>query len=214
MLICRAGILSQSGDQPVPFFGRNSGKKHLRERNFQRCFRQSESLSRFRMGVGVGEIGLDIKNRCSIHQIRTADTDHSASGCIPVDPRQFHGRQADGIGTEGGTGGEHTHTGIPAQLGRTDRGVPAAASVRCGLSVFRKLPQEPQMRVFFQSPERIGIPVFRLEHDNRFHRGQSALSGNSEFSRKVVVDMCDAPASHFRHNKCFLRCVLPYTVQS
>jgi len=97
---------------------------------------------------------------------------------------QLYRRQPDGIRTERRTGGEYAHPGIAAQPWRTHRRRPLLPH-RLG-----KLPDQPDVGKILQSPERIGIPVFRRKDDPGTETvDQSTLPGNAELGGKVIFDM-------------------------
>ena len=82
----------------------------------------SKAAGGFRLTVGIGDIGLDIKDGSSIHQIGTTHMEHGSIFCGMFHTQQFYAGKAQIIGAEWRPGGEDTHSGIAAQSGRPDRG--------------------------------------------------------------------------------------------
>ena len=111
---------------------------------------------------------------------------HSAVLFRMLHTQQLHAGQSQIIGTEGGTGGEYTHSGIAAQTGRAHRGRPALTNS------LGKLPDDPQMGEILNTPQGIGIAEFRLKNDGgaQFVH-QTALAGDAEFCGKIAVHTGD-----------------------
>ena len=145
-----------------------------------------ESSRCLRVGIGVGNVGLDVENGGAVHQVGAA---HMKNGTIlpgMLYPQKPDAGQPQIVGPEGRTGGENPHPGVASQPGRPDSGGPALTD-RLG-----KLPDQPQVGKFFNPPQGIGIPVFRLEH----HGGaqilhQSALPGDAELGGEITANPGD-----------------------
>ena len=86
------------------------------------------------------------------------------------------------VGAERGAGCENTHARISTQPGRSYGRGPALADG------FGKLPDDPQMGEFLNTPEGIGIPEFRLKNDGAAQfLHQTALTGDTELGGKIAV---------------------------
>ena len=134
------------------------------------------------MAVAVGNVGLDVENRCSVHQIRASYMEDGAEFFRMLHTQQLHAGKPQVVWPERGTGGEDTHAGVAAQPGRPYRRRPALPNR------FGKLPDNPQMGKILNSPQGIGVPEFRLKDDGGaqfFHK--AALPGNAEFCGEIAV---------------------------
>ena len=150
-----------------------------------------------RIAVGIGHIGLDIKDRRSIHQIRPRHMEHRAQLRVIRNALQPHGGEAQGVGPEGGSGGEHPHALVATQPGRAHGGGPVLPDR------LMKAPDQPDMAEPLQPPHRLPAPVLGAEH----HGGpqichQPALPGYAEFAGERAADMGNGldggqiPAAH------------------
>ena len=91
--------------------------------------------------------------------------------------------KADGIGPEGGAGGEDPQPGVSPQPGGPDRGGPVRPD-RLG-----ELPDQPDMGKALQPPQGVGVSELRLK-DQLGPQGlhQPALPGNAEFFPELGFD--------------------------
>ena len=144
------------------------------------------ALRSLRMTVRKRDIGLDIKDRRPVHQIRPKHGKHRPLLFRKLHALQPDTGQADAVRAKGRTGGKHPQPRIPSQPGRPHRGLPALPFI------FRKFPQKPDMAELLQPPDRIRIPEFRLKNDPSLQiLHQSALPGDPEFFREIRMDMRD-----------------------
>ncbi len=131
----------------------------------------------------MGQVRFDIQDRRSVHQIRTPDTEHIAVLRMVFDGFQTHAGQPDGIRPEWGTSGKNAHPCISAKTRRSHGRRPFLHHR------FGKFPDQPDMRIFLQPAQRLGIPVFRFKNDQRFQfLHQPALARNPELFRKIIPD--------------------------
>src|SRR5699024_4330496 len=101
-------------------------------------------------------------------------------------PLQLYGGEAQGVGPEGGAGGEDPQALVATQPGRPHRGGPALPH-RLG-----ELPDEPDVGELLQSPDGLRVPEFRFKDDTSpqtLH--QAALPGDAELFGEVAVDAGD-----------------------
>ena len=134
------------------------------------------------VGVAVGDVGLDVKNGRSVHQICAAHVEDGAELLGMLHPQQLDAGQAQIVGPEGGAGGEDADSGVAAQTGRAHRGIPAGAD---GLG---KLPDDPQVGEILNAPQSVGVAELRLEDDGGLELlHQTALAGNAELGGKIGV---------------------------
>ena len=153
--------MTQNANGCLPFFLWNLfqqmwGKHHVQKIVIRLIGKPAQ---RFGMGVPIGDIGLDIKDWGSVHQVCAANVEHSPEFRRILDTQQADAGQAQRIGPEGGAGGENTHAGVSSQTGRPYSRGPVLSDC------LRKLPDEPKMRKSFYSPQGIWVSVFRLKDD-------------------------------------------------
>ena len=130
--------------------------------------------------VAVGNVGLDVKDGGAVHQIGAAHNQYITILPGMAHFQELYAGQSQIVGPERGAGGKYTHAGVAAQPGRADRWGPALPYC------LGKLPDDPQVGVFFNAPQGIGIAVFRLENNDGlqcFH--QTALPGDAEFAGEI-----------------------------
>ena len=145
-----------------------------------------KAARRLRVAVGIRQIGLDIVNRRSVHQIRAADDEHRPLRGVQPHFLKRHGRQPDGIGAKRRPRGEHTHARVAAQPRRAHRRRPSLPLAG------GKAPDQPQMRKALDAAQRVRVLIGLFEHDFRARfRHDAALAGNAEFLRKVAADSGD-----------------------
>ena len=178
------GVVGQNADGGVPLVLREQGQKRGREADVQQEISGGvrEAAGGVRVAVAVGNVGLDVKNRCAIHQVCAAYVQNRAEF-----PGLLHAQKADAgqpqiVGAEGGAGGKDAHPGVPAQPRRAHGGRPALADS------LGKLPDDPQMGKVLNAPQSVGIAEFRLEDDGGakgLHK--SALPRDAELGGKVTA---------------------------
>ena len=176
--------MGQNADGGVPLVLREQGQKRGREADVQQKIPGGirKAAGGIRVAVAVGNVGLDIKNRGAIHQIRAAHVQNRTEF-----PGLLHAQKTDAgqpqiVGAEGGAGGKDAHPGVPAQPGRAHGGRPALADS------LGKLPDDPQVGKILNAPQGVGVAEFRLK-DNGGAEGfyKPALPGDTEFGGKVAV---------------------------
>ena len=191
------GILGQHAPQGFPavlrhFFQQLGGNDDL-----QRFPRRDsgEAPQGFRVAVGVGNVGLDVQNGRSVHQIGAQDPQHGAPVRRPLHSRQLYAGEGNGVGPEGRAGGEHAHPGVSAQPGRADGGGPVLPHRLV------EDPHQPDVGKALQPPKGVLILKFGLKHNGGLQSVyQPALPGNAEFCGKIAVDAGDGPHGEFlRH---------------
>ena len=156
------------------------------------------------MAIRKGQIGLDVQNGRAVHEIGSGHMEHRTVLGVQLHVQQLHGGQTDGIGAEGGTGGKDAHTGFAPQPGWQHRGRPTLPD---GLG---KDPQQPQVGIAFHAPQSVGIAVFRLKNNGRYHfLHQTALAGDSEFGCVVIVNRGDGLAFHGSASFCSYHTIVP-----
>lgn len=139
-----------------------------------------------RVAVRIGQIGLNIKDRGSIHQVGSGNMENRAKIRGGADALQTDAGQSNRIGPEWGTCGKHPHSLIAAKPWRTHSRTPFITD---GLG---KPPDKPDMGVIFQAAQGIRIAVVRFKDElclQGFH--ETALSGDAEFFREIALDMCN-----------------------
>ena len=150
-----------------------------------------------RMSVTVGDVGLDVQDRGSVHQVRSADVEHRAHVLSMLYRQKPYAGKTDGVGTERRAGGKYPHPGVSTQPGRPDGGGPVLP--HC----LGKLPENPKMGKAFNSPQSLGIPVGRLKHNGGLQGlRQTALPGNAKLGGKIAVhhgDDIHGNRVHIRH---------------
>ena len=101
-----------------------------------------------------------------------------------LDAFQLHAGKAQGVGPEGGPGGEHAHAGIAAQTRRPNGGGPAVPH-RAG-----ELPHQPDVAEILQPAHGVGAAVFRgKDHLAPQAVHQPALPRDAELGGKGSVDV-------------------------
>ena len=141
-----------------------------------------EAPGRFRVGIGVGEVGFQVQDGGAVQEIGPQHMDHRPQFRVLLHTVNLHAGKADGVGTEGGPGGKHPHAGVPAQPRRADRGGPGVPN-RLG-----KHPHHPEVGEPLQPPQGVWIPVFWLKYDGGTQGvHQPALSGDAELGGKGAV---------------------------
>ena len=200
MLIAGTGVLRENTQQSLSFFLRQGVQNALRALDAHGVPREGKAARRLGMRIGVGEIGLDVEDRRTVHQIRARNMQHRPLGRAVFDAVQADRGQADGVRPEGRAGREHADAAVAAELGRTDGRRPALAHR------FGELPDEPEMRVFLDAAQRVCVAVFRLENDARRHVGKAALARDAELGRKIRADARDDMCHDgFRHRRTSFR---------
>ena len=161
-----------------------------------------KSAGGLRMAVCVGNVGLDVKDRCSVHQVGAPDMKHRSEFCRVLEPQELHAGKGQVVGPKGGAGGKNPHSGVSAQPGGTNGRGPGAAH-RTG-----KLPDEPQMAVFFDPPQRVVISKLRLKYDGRLQfLHKATLTGYAEFCGKIAFHMGNRLNFHLHDHR------LPFRTQ-
>ena len=152
----------------------------------------SDSFVRIRDAFRSGQIGFDVEDGRAVHQICAGHMDKGPFFAYRFDPGDLHHGQAQGIGPVGRARREHADPGVAVHLRRTYRGAPGgifrgffvtvvAAFLLCRSESFGEVPDEPDMGIVLQPPQRVGIAVRRLEHDGPFQLGhEPGLPGNAE----------------------------------
>ena len=154
----------------------------------------SKTTGGIRLTVTVGDIGFDIENRCSVHQIRSANMEYRAVFLGVLHIQQSDTGQSQVIGTERGAGCKYPHSGVSTQAWRTNGWRPAFPHR------FRKLPDDPKMGKILNSPKCIIVPIFRLKNNGGAKLlYQAALPGNAEFCGKIAVHPGNDVDRYFFH---------------
>ena len=155
--------------------------------------RTDKTVGSFRMGIHARQIGLDIIDRRSVHQISAGNDEDEAVAAVRHDAVQPDARQADRIRPKRGTRREYAHTNVAAQARGTDSGLPVIrffASLR--MTVFGKAPDEPDMGEAVEAAECLRNAIRRLKNNLRLQRRrQAALSRQAELRRKIIPDTGD-----------------------
>ena len=145
-----------------------------------------------RVTVGVGDIGLDVIDGGAVHQVSPAHQQDGAHLRAHLDAFQLHAGKAQGVGPEGGPGGEHAHAGIAAQTRRPNGGGPAVPH-RAG-----ELPHQPDVAEILQPAHGVGAAVFRgKDHLAPQAVHQPALARDAELGGEGGADMGDDLEGHF-----------------
>ena len=100
---CRARILTQKGDRTGTFFLRQTCQEFFRKNDFQLMILHTvpKSAPRLGMCIHIGQIGLDIVDRRSVHEINTRHHKHRAKRIVKAQFHKPHAGQPDGVGPEG-----------------------------------------------------------------------------------------------------------------
>ena len=132
------------------------------------------------MTVSIGYIRLDIDKLRSVHQIGSRNYKVRS-----VDSVESHTGKTDIVRTKRRTGSKNTHSGIAAELWRTN-----GQRMIFGRCV--ELPQKPDVRETVKPSYCIGTVKFGLKNNSALQfLDQTALSRDSELCRKVRVNFCN-----------------------
>lgn len=179
--------MGEDGDSGISFVFRELLKQIIREIDFQEkvICGIGKAAGGGGVAVAIWDVGFDVEDRGSIHQISTGYMENGAILRL-LDTQQFHTGQAQIIGAEGRTSGEDTHSGIAAKSWGTDGGRPVLTDS------LGELPDQPQVGKTFDTPEGIRVSEFRFKNDDgaKFFN-KAALTGDSEFCRKIASHFCD-----------------------
>ena len=157
------------------------------------CMGADKAVGRIGMRIDTRQIGLDIIDRRSVHQISAGNDEDEAVAAVRHNAVQPDARQADRIRPKRGTRGEDAHADVAAQARGTYSGLPVIrffASRR--MTVFGKAPDEPDMGEAVKAAEGFGNAIRRFKNNLRLQRRrQAALSRQAELRRKIIPDAGD-----------------------
>ena len=180
--------MREHADERIALVGGEAGELLRRDCHSQllHLHLTGEAFGRLRMAVGIGNIGLDVKNRRPVHEVCPCDVEHRPARISEINALEPHARQADGVRPERGARGEHAHAHIAAQSRRSHGRRPGS------INVFGKLPDQPDVRVAVQPPHSLTAAEFRLKDDLGLQAfDDAALTWDAEFGGKITVDVCD-----------------------
>lgn len=136
------------------------------------------------MGVGKGQVGLDVQYGGAVHQVGTLHVYHRALGGVRFDAEDADRGETDIVGTERRARGPYTHAAVAAEAGRADGRRPL---VRVGHA---EVPQQPDVGETLQAAQGIHVAVLGGEDYARLQAvDQSALAWDAELTIEVVVDV-------------------------
>ena len=160
-LVGGAGVVPQNTDSGCLLALWQPVQQIRREVYFQkkRTGTICEAAGSISVAIAVRNVGLDVENGCAVHQVGSPNMQYSSKLCTLLHTQQFDTGKSQIIGPERGASGKNTHAGVAAKSGWTDSRGPAIAHG------FRKLPNDPKMGEFLDSPQGVGIAEFRLKDD-------------------------------------------------
>ncbi len=184
--VCRTRIFRQDKSQEFALFLRNLFKKRFRDANRKR--RKTNFLRKAspRLGkrIRIRQIRFDVDDRGAVHQVCARNDDFRTFRRNGFDSFDFHDGKGDGIRSKGRTRRKDAHSPISAKTRRANGRAETASNV------FRKNPEQPQVRKAFQSAERIRVSKPFLENDRRSQVFQNAaLPRNTELFGEIRPDM-------------------------
>ena len=185
VLVGGTGVLRQHAQQSPALFRRHSLQQRRRAVHRQRPAGHGvgKAAGGLRVGVGVGDVGLDVVDGRAVHQVRPGHMEEGAVPAAKLHPHQAHGGQADGVGAEGGAGGKHPQPPVAAQAGRAHGGGPAVPDRPA------ELPEQPDMGEALQPADGLAAAELRLkDHGGAQGVHQPALARDAEFGGKVAVE--------------------------
>ena len=142
VLVVGTGVVGEDGAEGVLLFGGEDGEEGfgIVDGEGRLLLRLGgETTGGVGMGVGEGEVGLNVVDGGAVHKVGAGDVEDRAPGCGEVYLGETHGRETDGVGTERGACGEDAHTPVTAETGRADSGMPLFG---VGLG---EVPEKPDM---------------------------------------------------------------------
>ena len=127
------------------------------------AFTVNKSAFRLRVAVGVGYVGFDVVDGCSVHEIGSKYMDNRSPVACHLYSVYANRRESQTVGTEGRPRGKYTHSLVATQTGRPD-------GERHVLSAIRKnrlaeLPDNPQIVKLLKSPDGFLVSEFRGKDD-------------------------------------------------
>ena len=135
------------------------------------------------VSVGIGDVGFDIVDGRTIHEVGTEDVDDGSFGGSKLYFLDADARKPEVVGTEGRARGKHPYTLVAAKTRGADGEAPLCPSRR-GRSG-REFPDEPQVVEAVEATDGFFAAVFRSENDTaRQSSGEATLSGNAELRRQ------------------------------
>ena len=146
-----------------------------------------KSSARLRVRIHIRQIRLDIVNWCLVHHIYSWYKQAHSVLFMRNDSFQLYTRQSDWIRAVRRTTGEYSDSFISSKSRRPHGRFPCTGF----LSYFRKSPQKPQVRVFFNSSQSVRLAKLRFKYNKSSRIGKPTLPWNSKFSRKICVNSCD-----------------------
>ena len=116
-----------------------------------------EATRGFGVGVRVRQVGLDIDDGRSVHQIGARDDNFGPFRPIDINALNFDAGERDRVRAEARPGRENAEALVAAEPWGANGRAPGAADI------LRKNPHNPQMAKTFQTPQGVGIAELWLE---------------------------------------------------
>ena len=141
-----------------------------------------------RMCIGIGNIGLDVVNRRSVHQVGPEHMDDRSLRSVKFHLFYTYARKAKTVGTERRTRGKHPYPLVATQPRRTYRQpllTPRASFIVPRSSHLGKLPYQPQIVKGIEPMEGFCPTVFGgKDNPSGERRSEATLPRNAEFRRQ------------------------------
>ena len=131
----------------------------------------------------IGDIGLDIIDRCTVHQVSAFDMNHRSPFRILLDAVDAGTRETQVIRPKWRPRGKDPHSLVTSQTRRTHR-----QTLR--MVILRELPDEPEIVEVIQSTNGLHPPVSRFKNNaSRQFTDESTLPRNAKlrFHRRMKI---------------------------